>query len=90
MTLADEEGVPSVEVGVVPPDGVAEPPMLPLLPVRVGAADVGGGATWLGGSVAGVLGGGWVVGGAVVGLTLPADTTMSTEGLPEPQLAVTV
>jgi hypothetical protein len=90
MPLADGDGVLCVGVGVVPPDAVAEPPVLPVLPVRVGAAYVGGGATRLGGSVAGMLGGGWVVAGAVVGFAAPADTTMSTEGLPEPQLAVTV
>jgi hypothetical protein len=94
MPLADGEGVlcvgVDVDVGVVPPVAAAEPPIPPVLPVRVGSAYVGGGATWLGGSVAGVLDGGWVVAGAVVGFAAPAVTTMSTEGLPEPQLAVTV
>jgi len=90
MLLADWDGAPRVDVGDVLPDGVSELPASPALPVRVGATDVGGAEVWPGGDAAGVVRGGWVVAGAVVGSVPPAVTTMFTDGLPGPQLAVTV
>ena len=90
MPLADAEGTALLDVGVGLPDGVAEPLVFPEPPIRVGAADVGGAEVWPGGDAAAVVRGGWVVAGAVVGAAPPAVTTMSTEGLPVPQSAVTV
>jgi hypothetical protein len=89
MPLAAGEDMAGV--GVLLREGVmVAAPMVSALPARLDAADIGAAAeVRTGAGAAVVLRGGWVMGGAVVGLVLPAVTTMFTEGLPAPQEAVT-
>jgi hypothetical protein len=94
---ADEDGLgvageAVAGLDVMPPEEVIEPPAFPVFPPLSDppvAMGIGGGEVRAGGGTAGVVCGGRVVPGAVVGMATPPETTMTAEGLPAPQAAVT-
>ncbi|HET9172217.1 MAG TPA: hypothetical protein VFN97_22510 [Actinospica sp.] len=86
--LEEAEGIPVGEV--IRPEEVEEPPIAAVLPAGAGALVIGGAEEWV---TVGDVWAGMVVAGIVVGAVVltvpPEDTVMSTEGLPDPQFAVT-